>query len=833
MRCLYCGKELALLKRWTRGGQFCSEAHKKSYQEEYNRIGLNRLLQAQNKSTPAKVVQAQDDSPSTNGPTRVRETQVAVELEEPPAVEEVSILEASAEAELEVEARAEVEETAELQESADEQPWEPVRLAEFLKEQPAEPAQIEIPPYSEPWEASLTPPAPPEWRTANRVQQNLQQASIVELKFRPNLSDTEYSLRAPAVGSTEFARGRETAPSIRAMSFSNKLRGAGPVQVEVVPRTWDAVAAAAWDGFLQFRVESPSDLYLLDPPCPTIAFPAADADVELTVKNLAAASTDEASSPDVFVAQAEAEAVKSEILQETAEAVHTSTACADPAGVETELPIAESSTTPELQGLVKLHEELTQPSEALPMADSAVPELASAEPEEVGESTPLQRAAVEEETAAPQAQPRKAELVDMPLKPLPPAKPAPKSSAGAQIELPVFLPRVTGLPLRPKMGLVQSAPGAAKKPGQRPPGQAAQATPEAKPTPESKQAETRPAPSSAAAPEPTPKAWAKPSQQTPARPMPQSAPSSKFQKQTAKEASPAKEAAKDGAKQAAAIKEKPVKNTEPAAPAKPPEPAKKSAKGVAEPSVPEKPVIAAKTPFESAEHVPGDIEAPSFGVAQTASTSFLSSLKGKMAIGGVLIALGLGAYFIFGGKPQAPVAPTAAATDVAGPSIMVGGGGWVEGWAGDPTGAHYGRQITIYRPSLKLSDYRIDFKGEIETKSLGWVFRATDPENYYAMKLAIVKPGTEPKIALLKYIVTHGREAQVGRVPVNLDVRLDTLYSVRVDVRGSKFTTYVLGQQVDVWTDDQLKVGGVGFLNEREERGRIKSVSVSLLNGGK
>jgi hypothetical protein len=38
---------------------------------------------------------------------------------------------------------------------------------------------------------------------------------------------------------------------------------------------------------------------------------------------------------------------------------------------------------------------------------------------------------------------------------------------------------------------------------------------------------------------------------------------------------------------------------------------------------------------------------------------------------------------------------------------------------------------------------------------------------------------------------------------------------------------------VDTWNDDELKSGGVGFLNEREERGRVKSVSVSLLNGGK
>ena len=45
MRCLYCGKELALFKR-LRGGEFCSDAHRQRYQEEYTQLALNRLLQA-------------------------------------------------------------------------------------------------------------------------------------------------------------------------------------------------------------------------------------------------------------------------------------------------------------------------------------------------------------------------------------------------------------------------------------------------------------------------------------------------------------------------------------------------------------------------------------------------------------------------------------------------------------------------------------------------------------------------------------------------------------------------------------------------------------------
>ncbi|MGI8742088.1 MAG: hypothetical protein ACR2NN_05885 [Bryobacteraceae bacterium] len=55
MRCLYCGKQLALFRRLTVGGEFCSEAHKQSYHEEYNKLALGRLLQAQSKPEDIKV----------------------------------------------------------------------------------------------------------------------------------------------------------------------------------------------------------------------------------------------------------------------------------------------------------------------------------------------------------------------------------------------------------------------------------------------------------------------------------------------------------------------------------------------------------------------------------------------------------------------------------------------------------------------------------------------------------------------------------------------------------------------------------------------------------
>src|SRR5580658_5068952 len=70
MRCLYCGKELALFKR-LRGGEFCSDAHRKSYQEEYTQLALNRLLQAKSsqknesaEAKPQEIKPVESDSPS-------------------------------------------------------------------------------------------------------------------------------------------------------------------------------------------------------------------------------------------------------------------------------------------------------------------------------------------------------------------------------------------------------------------------------------------------------------------------------------------------------------------------------------------------------------------------------------------------------------------------------------------------------------------------------------------------------------------------------------------------------------------------------------------------
>ena len=71
MRCLYCGKHLPLLRKLTGGGEFCSDAHRDKYHEEYNRLAVSRLLQAQSRPEDYKPAQ----KPPETAPVAVAEAE--------------------------------------------------------------------------------------------------------------------------------------------------------------------------------------------------------------------------------------------------------------------------------------------------------------------------------------------------------------------------------------------------------------------------------------------------------------------------------------------------------------------------------------------------------------------------------------------------------------------------------------------------------------------------------------------------------------------------------------------------------------------------------------
>jgi len=128
-----------------------------------------------------------------------------------------------------------------------------------------------------------------------------------------------------------------------------------------------------------------------------------------------------------------------------------------------------------------------------------------------------------------------------------------------------------------------------------------------------------------------------------------------------------------------------------------------------------------------------------------------------------------------------------------------------------------------------MSNYRLEFLGRIERRSLGWVFRAADSRDYYAGKLEATPSG----MAVTHFAVVHGVEGPHIQRPLAISVGFGATIKVRLDAAGPRYTVYVQNQVVEDWEDDRLKTGGVGFLNEREERGEVSAVQISFPKGGR
>jgi len=174
------------------------------------------------------------------------------------------------------------------------------------------------------------------------------------------------------------------------------------------------------------------------------------------------------------------------------------------------------------------------------------------------------------------------------------------------------------------------------------------------------------------------------------------------------------------------------------------------------------------------------------------------------------------------GHLAVPATPTAPVIDAV----------WLADWAPDAD-AKRGRRVSILRGSMALTDYRVEFQSQIESKALGWVYRATDPKNYYVNRLEIVKAGLESKIALVRFAVLGGKEQSRAQHSLNIAARPDTLYKIRFEAVKDHFSTWIGDQKVDEWSDDHLKSGGVGMYSENGESISMKgSVNViPLVNG--
>jgi hypothetical protein len=152
---------------------------------------------------------------------------------------------------------------------------------------------------------------------------------------------------------------------------------------------------------------------------------------------------------------------------------------------------------------------------------------------------------------------------------------------------------------------------------------------------------------------------------------------------------------------------------------------------------------------------------------------------------------------------------------------------WAPGWSHNADGFVQTGPLALFNPSLTYKDYRLEFFGQIENKSMGWAVRAHDTQNYYAMKFTVLQAGLRPVIAMAHYPVVAGKRGRKVETPLSVMVHNNTPIHVAVDVQGNRVTASVEGQQVDSWTDELLPTGGVGFFSEAGERARLYWMKVS------
>ena len=143
-------------------------------------------------------------------------------------------------------------------------------------------------------------------------------------------------------------------------------------------------------------------------------------------------------------------------------------------------------------------------------------------------------------------------------------------------------------------------------------------------------------------------------------------------------------------------------------------------------------------------------------------------------------------------------------------------------WSFDSNGFVRPGSLALYRPSMHLTDYEMQFVGLIDKKALSFVVRAQDFENYYVVKLHVIKPGRLPLIGVTRYAVINGKAQHRGDAVVSVMAVPDTIFHVNVTVHDDTFLLSLQGKVADSWTEPALTQGGIGFFSASGEESRIR-----------
>ena len=146
------------------------------------------------------------------------------------------------------------------------------------------------------------------------------------------------------------------------------------------------------------------------------------------------------------------------------------------------------------------------------------------------------------------------------------------------------------------------------------------------------------------------------------------------------------------------------------------------------------------------------------------------------------------------------------------------------GWSFD-AGLIRPGDLRLWSRSVDLSNYKFQFEGKIDRRGMSWAFRAPNLDNYYATKINLAGKGNKPEI--VRYTVLNGRSGPKQVFPLPLSLKASEFFRVDVKVKGQQFITSIDGRVVDVWNNDKIRAGGVGFFNDKGELSALRWATLS------
>lgn len=781
MRCLYCGKELALLKRWTGGGEFCSDAHRQRYQEEYNQLALNRLLQA-------KPAEAKEELKSN---TRSKS--------------DVNSGEVKSKGKPEVKPEPRVETHPEPRTVSNPEPRrEPAYAAHPRQpgyEMPAiavadrpEVAASKRVVTAEPVVASAPVVAPPPVVAA---------APVIEEAVAPAPLGG-FVRKAPELTPVEVAQ--VTRFELEWMQISTPalpLRSSGPVDFSNVQLGVGAPLSLELSGRFRDCEASPRDRRLEIRDFVRVV-PIVEVKLGGTEENIMEMPTRQLE----IVIPAKAPVESTVLWQEGVREFHVpevelgalARLAFGTTGLEDKLESGEAA------GVVASVETSLEPEtvstlEPPPIEVQAAP-LAAIEalaaPPEIVEATTQPKP-----EAQPVTEPIREAIPELVHRSVPLTLHGLAAGRGKLVQIftsalapgiQVQLPRSTAVPLRPLMVL-----------GPRLASTHAPAAPSVPPPVESK-----------SDPKADLKKAAPPAKQDPRA-------NAKKSKPGVRVITPPEEIPAEKKSPVAAASAKAEPTPEPAKPeppriqAVPPAAAKPETLKAAAAS---DPPVSRNVPV-AAPLTPADL-GPRLELASSQSAWSKLSSRARIGVAAVLALVLAGIVMIMAKGGGSPARAEGARVVEAGPALPITESGWITNWAAGEAGVRKTRDMSVLRASLNLTDYRVDLQGQIESKGMGWIVRAMNAKNFCVLRLEIIKPGLEPVVNFVRFATVGGEEESRLSLRLPFPVRIDTMYKIRTEVVGSTITTWIQDQKIDTWTNEHVKTGGAGLYYERGERASLK-----------